>query len=193
MGDKKPEKHQIKSIDQLENMIEAILFVSPSPVSITQLCDILSEKPKIIEGELNKLKEYYLESRGIRIEEYKGRYQITSAPELAETIENYLGQEETTSLSQAAFETLAIVAYRQPISRPEVDEIRGVNSDGVMRNMLNKGLIQEVGRSEGAGRAILYGITTDFLQYFGISSVKDLPPFDSTETINNGKGKILKD
>ena len=96
------EKYQNRLIDQLENKIEAILFVSPSPVSITQLSNILNEKPKIIEEKLNNLKESYLESRGVRIEENKGRYQITSAPELAKTIENYLGQEETTSLSQAA-------------------------------------------------------------------------------------------
>ena len=185
--------NQEKSFNLLKEKIEALLFVSPSPVSIAQLCNILNEKPKIIEGALDKLKEYYLESRGIRIEENKGRFQITSAPELAEIIENYLGQEETTSLSQAALEALAIVAYRQPITRPEIDEIRGVNSDGVMRNLLNKGLIQEVGRSEGVGRAILYGATSDFLQYFGLSSFKELPQFEVTPAENNSNGKILKD
>jgi segregation and condensation protein B len=189
MSDKKQEK----TIDQLENQIEALLFVSPSPVSITQLSNILNEKPKVVEDALRNLKEYYLESRGIRIEENKSRFQITSAPELAEIIENFLGQEENSSLSQAALEALSIVAYRQPITRPEVDEIRGVNSDGVMRNLLNKGLIQEVGRSEGAGRAILYGITSDFLQYFGLSSIKELPQFEVTLAENNGNGKILKD
>jgi len=187
------DKMQEKSFDQLEKYIEALLFVSPSPVSITQLSNILNAKPKTIEEALNNLKEYYLESRGVRIEENKGRFQITSAPELAEIIENYLGQEETTSLSQAALEALAIVAYRQPITRPEIDEIRGVNSDGVLRNLLNKGLIQEVGRSEGAGRAILYGTTSDFLQYFGLSSSKELPQFEVTPAENNGNGKILKE
>ncbi len=184
---------QEKTIGQLEKKIEALLFVSPSPVSITQLSNVLSEKPKAVEEALINLKEYYLGSRGIRIEENKNRFQITSAPELAETIENYLGQEENSSLSQAAMEALSIVAYRQPITRPDVDEIRGVNSDGVMRNLLNKGLIQEIGRSEGAGRAILYGITPDFLQYFGLSSIKELPEFEVTLTENNGNGKILKD
>lgn len=185
--------NQEKSFNLLKEKIEALLFVSPSPVSIIQLCNILNEKPKTIEGALDNLKEYYLESRGIRIEDNKGRFQITSAPELAEIIENYLGQEETTSLSRAALEALAIVAYRQPITRPQIDEIRGVNSDGVMRNLLNKGLIQEVGRSEGAGRAILYGTTSDFLQYFGLSSFKELPQFEVTPAENNSNGKILKD
>jgi len=184
---------QEKTIGKIEEKIEALLFVSPSPVSITQLSNVLNEKPKVIEESLNKLRDYYLESRGLRLEEYKGRFQITSAPEFAGIIENYLGQEETTSLSQAALEALAIVAYRQPITRPEVDDIRGVNSDGVMRNLLNKGLIQEIGRSEGAGRPILYGSTTDFLQYFGLSSIKELPKFETATAELNGNGKILKD
>ena len=90
-------------------------------------------------------------------------------------------------------EALAIVAYKQPITRPDVDEIRGVNSDGVMRNLLNKGLIQELGRAEGAGRAILYGTTPDFLQFFGISSLNELPQFEVFPVDNNGESKILKD
>jgi segregation and condensation protein B len=187
------ENSQEKSKSSLEEKIEALFFVSPSPISITQFSNTLSEKPKTVEEALNHLKEFYQNSRGIRIEENKGRFQITTAPELAEVVENYLGQEETTSLSQAALEALAIVAYRQPITRPDVDEIRGVNSDGVIRNLLNKGLIQEVGRNEGSGRAILYGTTSDFLQYFGLSTLKELPQIDVTPGENNGAVKILKD
>jgi segregation and condensation protein B len=183
----------IENISQLEKQIEALLLVSPSPISITQLSSALNEKSKDVEVAINSLKDYYLESRGIRIEENKGRFQITSAPEHAKIIENYLGQEESTSLSQAALEALSIVAYRQPITRPEVDEIRGVNSDGVMRNLLNKGLIQEIGRNEGAGRPILYGVTNDFLQYFGLASLKELPQFEATPIENGNNGKILKD
>ena len=183
----------IENITQLEKQIEALLFVSPSPISITQLSKALNEKPKDLEVAMNSLKKFYLESRGIRIEENKGRFQITSSPEYAKIIENHLGQEESTSLSQAALEALSIVAYRQPITRPEVDEIRGVNSDGVMRNLLNKGLIQEIGRNESAGRPILYGVTNDFLQYFGLASLKEMPQFEATPTENGNKGKILKD
>jgi segregation and condensation protein B len=188
MSDKLKEK-----FSELEKQIEALLLVSPSPIAITQLSNVLNEKPKDIDEALNFIKDYYLESRGIRIEENKGRFQITSAPEYAKIIENYLGQEESTSLSQAALEALSIVAYRQPITRPEVDEIRGVNSDGVMRNLLNKGLIQETGRNEGAGRPILYGVTNDFLQYFGLASLKELPQFEITPVEKDGNSKILKD
>lgn len=176
----------------LDTIIEAILFVSPSPISTKQFADLLNEKPKAIEEALKSLTEYYL-TRGIRLQVDKGRYQITTAPEYADIVESFLGLEENTTLSQAALEALAIVAYKQPITRPVIDEIRGVNSDGVMRNLLNKGLIQEMGRAEGVGRAILYGTTPDFLQFFGISSINELPKFDLLPGNENGESKILKD
>jgi segregation and condensation protein B len=113
---------------------------------------------------------------------------------MGELIENFLGVEVTTTLSQAALEALAIVAYRQPITRPEIEEVRGVNSDGVVRNLLSKGLIEEVGRREGVGRPVLYATTADFLSYFGLSSLDDLPAFDvmPSETPQNSPA-ILKD
>ncbi len=119
--------------------------------------------------------------RGIRLQRHEGRFQLTTAPEMAEEIEKYLGLEATARLSRAALETLAIIAYRQPITRPGVDAIRGVNSDGVLKSLLSKGLIQEMGRTEGPGRPILYGSTQDFLQHFGIDSLDDLPPFELLE------------
>jgi segregation and condensation protein B len=179
--------------NELKARLEALLFVSPSPISINQLGNYLNEKPRVIEETLKMISTEYKNSRGIRLEEFNGRYQLTSAPEYYSIIEQYLGQEESSTLSQAALESLAIVAYRQPITRPDVDEIRGVNSDGVMRNLLNKGLIQEIGRSEGAGRPILYGTTNDFLEYFGISSLKELPEFESAIDSSVPNGKILKD
>ena len=181
----------MNSIQQkLDVLIETLLFVSPSPISIGQITSILDEKPKAIEEALKNLGTYY-KTRGLRLQEDKGRFQITTAPEYGEIIEKFLGLEENTTLSQAALEALAIVAYKQPITRPDVDEIRGVNSDGVMRNLLNKSLIQELGRVEGAGRAILYGTSSDFLQFFGISSLLELPQFDLIPDNENGETKIL--
>lgn len=178
----------------LKAKIEALLFVSATPISITQLSNYIDEKPRMIEEALKELSEEYKEGHGLRLEEFNGRFQMTSAPELHSSIEKYLGQEETSSLSQAALEALSIVVYRQPVTRPDVDEVRGVNSDGVMRNLLNKGLIQEIGRSEGAGRPILYGTTNEFLQYFGLSSLGDLPQFDEMRKQEiSPNGKILKD
>ena len=88
---------------------------------------------------------------------------------------------------------MAIVTFRQPITRPEIYDIRGVNSDGVVRNLLNKGLIQEIGRSDSVGRPILYGTTEDFLHYFGLSSISELPKFESSSSDSSDNNKILKD
>jgi segregation and condensation protein B len=161
--------------------IEAILFVAPQPVSVLQLAEALATPMVEVEASLKELDRALQIDRGLRLQRHDGRYQLTTAPEMAEEIEKYLGLEATSRLSRAALETLAIVAYRQPITRPGVDAIRGVNSDGVMKSLLSKGLIQEVGRTEGPGRPILYGSTQDFLQHFGINSLDDLPPFELLE------------
>jgi segregation and condensation protein B len=102
-------------------------------------------------------------------------------------VERFLGLEITTYLSQAALETLSIVAYEQPVTRPQVDEIRGVNSDGVMKSLLHKGLIQDIGRADGPGRPILYATTPEFLQQFGINSLEDLPPLKQEEHEQKGE------
>ncbi|HWR65938.1 MAG TPA: SMC-Scp complex subunit ScpB [Bellilinea sp.] len=161
--------------------IEAILFVAPQPVSVLQLAEALATPVVEVEASLKELDRTLQNGRGVRLQRHEGRYQLTTAPEMAEEIEKYLGLEATSRLSRAALETLAIVAYRQPITRPGVDAIRGVNSDGVMKSLLSKGLISEVGRTEGPGRPILYGSTQDFLQHFGINSLDDLPPFELLE------------
>jgi len=181
-----------KSNKEIENKIEALLFVSPTSISVNQLATLMNLKIKIVELAIKNLEISY-KSSGLRLQENKGRYQLTTSPEFSDLIEEYLGLEENTTLSQAALEALAIVAYKQPITRPEVDEIRGVNSDGVMRNLLNKGLIQELGRAEGLGRAILYGTTSEFLQFFGISTLKELPPIELIPETNNREQKVLKD
>ncbi len=95
---------------------------------------------------------------------------------MAEIVERFLGLEATSRLSRAALETLAIVAYQQPVTRPYIEGVRGVSSDGVMKSLLSKGLVQEVGRAEGPGRPILYGTAPDFLQHFGLNSLTELPP-----------------
>jgi segregation and condensation protein B len=125
---------------------------------------------------------------------YAGRVQLTTAPNLAPLIERFLGLEATARLSRAGLETLAIVAYRQPVTRPGIDAIRGVNSDGVLKSLLNKGLVQEMGRAEGPGRPILYGTTSAFLQHFGLSSMDDLPAFVvQEEAASSEDNRLLKD
>jgi segregation and condensation protein B len=128
-----------------------------------------------VEKSLAQLESDYAE-RGVRLQRHRESVQLTTAPELAPDVERYLGLEATSHLSRAALEALAIVAYQQPVTRPQVDSIRGVNSDGVLKSLLNKGLVQEAGRAEGPGRPILYTTTPEFLQHFGLNSLAELPP-----------------
>jgi segregation and condensation protein B len=166
----------------LEASLEALLFVAPAPVTVAQLSEALSLKPQEVEAGLRCLEKTYELGRGLSLQWHAGRVQLTTGPQFSEAVEKFLGLEATARLSRAALEALAIIAYRQPITRPGVDSIRGVNSDGVMKSLLNKGLVQEVGRSEGPGRPILYGTTAEFLQHFGLSSLAELPPFEPVET-----------
>jgi segregation and condensation protein B len=117
----------------------------------------------------------------LRIQTHRSRVQLTTAPELAPLVETFLGLDATSKLSPASLEALSIIAYQQPVTRPQVDAIRGVNSDGVMRSLLAKNLIHESGRAEGPGRPILYGTTAEFLQHFGLASITDLPTLDLSE------------
>jgi segregation and condensation protein B len=105
-------------------------------------------------------------------------------------VERFLGLEATTRLSRAALETLAIIAYQQPVTRPVVDSVRGVNSDGVIKSLLSKGLLQEVGRSEGPGRPILFGTTPEFLQHFGLNSLSELPSLNLPEEESKDVGLL---
>jgi segregation and condensation protein B len=130
---------------------------------------------------------------GIRLMRVKSRVQLTTDATLSKTVEDFLGLESTSTLSQAALETLAIIAYKQPITRPEVDVIRGVNSDGVMRTLLSKGLVEELGRAETPGRPIYYGTSPEFLQYFGLESLETLPFIDFDALEENLNGSAPKD
>lgn len=185
--------NDLKQEKTLPAILEALLFIAVSPVSITQLASALGESEKKVTGALDELDSYYSESRGLELQWHGKKVQLTSSPEFSKIIEDFLEVEVTTTLSQASLEALAIIAYKQSITRPEIDEIRGVNSDGVVRNLLSKGLIEENGRVEGAGRPILYVTTSDFLNYFGLSSLDDLPTFEVQSTDENSAKPILKD
>jgi segregation and condensation protein B len=187
------ESENIVPLD-LPDALEALLFVSAEPVPPAQLSAALNISVAAVEEGLQAL-ESELRTRGLRLQRHGGRVQLTTAPELAELVERFLGLEATSRLSRAAMETLSIIAYQQPVTRPSVDAVRGVSSDGVMKSLLGKGLIQEIGRTEGPGRPILYGTTPDFLQHFGLNSLLELPPLSlpEPETQNgNGHDEALK-
>lgn len=178
--------------------IEVLLFVAPNLTGITQLASFLKIHEEQLITFISVLSKHYLEAHGIRIQVLKNQVQLTTAPEYAQLIEAFLGLETTTRLTQAALEALAIIAYKQPTTRPEIDSIRGVNSDGVIKSLLSKGLIEELGRSDAVGRPIFYGVTAEFLQHFGLSSLEELPKVNFQELENKTispeeSKKILKD
>ena len=177
--------------------IEGLLFVSSGLVSIHQLSKTLEIKEKEVESCLLELENYYkVDGHGLRLMRVKNKVQLTTDPAISETVEKFFGLQAPSTLSQAAHETLAIVAYKQPVTRPQVDVVRGVNSDSVLRNLLFKGLIEELGRADTPGRPIYYGTSPVFLQYFGLESIDDLPfvDFDALEESNhqNGSKEVLK-
>jgi segregation and condensation protein B len=165
--------------DQIIARIEALLFVAGGAVPTIQLATALDLPLRVVENNLDIL-ESRLSSdsppHGLRLQRHQGRVQLTTSPETATDVERFLGLEASSRLSRAALETLAIIAYQQPVIRPEIDAVRGVSSDGVLKSLLSKGLIQEVGRAERPGRPIIYTTTSDFLQYFGLNSLEELPP-----------------
>ncbi len=177
----------------LTAQIEALLFVAPNSVSVGQLAKTLEVSPREIEKGLAEIEAQY-QNRGLSIQRHEGRVRLTTNPKMASIIEHFLGLEAASPLSRAALETLAIIAYQQPVTRPHVDSVRGVNSDSVMKSLLSKGIIQEVGRAEGPGRPILYSTTPEFLGHFGLLSIEELPPLNLEHLIHPDNGtKILKE
>lgn len=164
----------------LTALLEGILFVASGPVSLYRLAKALETTPAGVRGLLLALEEEYA-NRGLRLQWSGNEVQLTTAPEASDVIERFLGLEVSSRLSQAALEVLAVVAYMQPTTRPEIDDIRGVNSDAALRTLLSKGLVEEIGRMETPGRPILYGTTPEFLQHFGLASVEQLPPLADEE------------
>jgi segregation and condensation protein B len=171
--------------------LEAMLFVAPEPVTTAQLATALDVAPSVVERGLNEL-ESSLATRGLRLQRHAGRFQLTTAPQLTELIERFLGLEATTHLSRAALETLAIIVYQQPVTRPQIDSIRGVNSDSMMKSLLSKGLILESGRADGPGRPILYSTTPEFLQHFGLNSTLEMPSLARPEAESDTHDEMLK-
>jgi segregation and condensation protein B len=161
-------------------LLESLLFVASGPVPPSRLAAALEVSPATVQELLRELEADY-SRRGLRLQWSGGAVQLTTAAEAGAAVERFLGLELTTRLSQAALEVLAIVAYLQPATRPQIDQLRGVNSDGALRSLLSKGLIEEIGRLEKPGRPILYGTTPDFLQSFGLGALTEMPPLDDEE------------
>lgn len=164
----------------LPSRLEALLFVAQEPTRITDLARSLEATPSQVGRGLDEL-EASLAERGLQLQRLGDRVQLTTRPAAAADVERFLGLELSSRLSPAALETLALIAYNQPITRPAIEAVRGVSSDTVLRSLQSKGLIQEVGRLDQAGRPILYGTTFEFLQHFGLQSLEELPPLPEVE------------
>jgi segregation and condensation protein B len=162
---------------ELARLIESLLFVASSPASVAQLAQALAVGEADVEPALERLAEACIsQRRGLMVQRKGDRVQLVTVPDAGPYIERFLGLDLTAKLSQAALESLALIAYRQPITRAQIEAVRGVNCDGVLRTLLARGLVEPVGRLDQAGRPFLYGTTFQFLQYFGIEDLEQLPP-----------------
>ncbi|MEW9105495.1 SMC-Scp complex subunit ScpB [Paenibacillus sp.] len=170
----------------LKSIIEGLLFMAGDEgLNIKQISEITEQRPEVIEEAVNDLRADFKRSkRGLQIVAIAGMYELATLPEHAPYFERMAYSPSRSSLSQAALETLSIVAYRQPITRVEIEEIRGVKSDRAIQTLTNKGLIEEVGRAEAIGRPILYGTTKSFLDYFGLATLKELPDSSAFEQMD---------
>ena len=162
----------------LKTIIEAILFASDEPVSDDRLADAAGEDVTVgaVRGAVGELQsDYAAAGRGFTIEEIAGGWQLLTRPEFNKYLRKLVKARLEARFTQAALETLSIIAYKQPVTRAEVEDIRGVACSDMIRTLMEKGLVRVVGRSDQLGHALLYGTTRKFLTSFGLSSVKDLP------------------
>lgn len=170
-----------------KQVIEALLFVSEPPVSVESIGLVLEDlDPAAIRKAVEELKkEYEAANRSLVIQEVAGGYQMTTSPVYAPWLRKFLKKSHGERLSGPSLETLAIIAYKQPVTRQEIEFIRGVNVEGVLKALLEKGLLRIQGRKEIIGRPLLYGTTREFLEYFGLNTLEELPPIE--EFVHQGE------
>lgn len=163
-------------MSELRRQIEAILFVAGEPVPLQQIAEVTETSRETVGAELAALaEEYTANGRGIAVREVAGGWRMYTDPSVQAYVERFVLNVQQPRLTQAALETLSVVAYKQPVSRVQVSQIRGVDSDGVLATLQGRGLVGETGRDEGPGQAILYGTTPLFLERMGLRSLDDLP------------------
>ncbi|KAJ51458.1 segregation and condensation protein B [Clostridium tetanomorphum] len=185
------EMEQVSVKNRLISVIESLLFVSGEPLKAKEIANILECDVKFIRDLINEMKKIYkAEDRGIVVIEIDDSYALATKKENSEFIEKLLKTNVRQTLSQAALEALAIIAYKQPITRIDIDDIRGVKSDRAIQTLLEKKLIKECGRLDVPGRPILYGTTEEFLKHFGLENLNQMP---SLEDILNNFGDKVND
>lgn len=178
----------MKLNQSLMSQLESLLFIAGDEgLSFASLLKFTEHSEDEVKFHLDAMMENYKqdEARGIELVILASNYQFVTKRQNAEVIQRMVDTTHSTSLSQAAMEVLAIVAYNQPITRVEIDEIRGVKSDSAVQTLVSRVLIKEVGRAEGTGRAILYGTTPEFMQVFGLQNLSDLPPLPESNELED--------
>jgi segregation and condensation protein B len=177
------------SLDQQEikSILESVLFVAHDPITLDRLTAVIEGPPRAMVFEALKTlqNEYEQEGRGLRLAEVAGGFLLVTRPEYAPYIKRLNKSKSITKLSRSALETLAIISYKQPIIRAEIEKIRGVETSGVLRTLLDQKLVRIVGRQEVPGRPILYGTSKQFLQRFGLMDLRDLPPLKEFQALGN--------
>ncbi|MCF7805419.1 MAG: SMC-Scp complex subunit ScpB [Candidatus Marinimicrobia bacterium] len=183
------------AVDHYVSVVEALLFASENPVSAGKIRGCFDEGEDVpVESIVEELNTHYDETeRAFFIMEVAGGYQLVTRKEFEPYVKQLYVSSSRMRLSQAALETLAIVAYKQPVSRPDIDSIRGVNSDGVLRTLLERNLIDIKGREDAPGRPLLYATSDEFLRYFGLKSIKDLPKLKEIDELTLESEDIPED
>lgn len=167
--------------------LEAVLFVATAPLSVRRLAEVLELEVPLVEAALAQLQVRLDETRGLELRRVAGGYQLVTRAAHAAAVAR-LGPVRRVSLSSAALEVLAVIAYRQPVTRAEIEAVRGVNSESTIRTLLDYGLIEEAGRKDAPGRPILYATTQRFLETFGLNDVSELPPLEAIGGDGDGRG-----
>ena len=178
---------QPRSISEIVSIAEALIFVSDEPITVKILADVLEEDRETVEAAVEELKQEYEEREGgLQLREIAGGWQISTRTEYHEEIRKFLKTRPSAKLSLAALETLAVIAYKQPVTVPEILEIRGVQSASAIKTLLDKKLITAKGRKETVGRPMMYGTSKDFLMQFGLKDLSELPSIEDFEDLAQG-------
>jgi len=178
------EEKKPRGISEVVSIIEALVFVADEPITVKTLSDVLDEDRETIEAAVEELKrEYEIREGGLQLREIAGGWQISTRTEFHDEVRKYLKTRPNARLSLAALETLAVIAYKQPVTVPEILEIRGVQSASAIKTLLDKKLITGKGRKETVGRPMLYGTSKDFLIQFGLKDLSELPSIEDFEDL----------
>jgi len=181
-------------MEELRRIIEALLFAAPEPLTMSRIKAIVpgTEAGDIMESIEELRKQYEEDARAFQIVEVANGWQLTSKPDYAVWVDKLFESRGKAKLSRAALETLAVVAYKQPVVRSTIESIRGVSVDSVLRTLMERDLVRMVGRADGPGRPLLFGTTKEFLLRFGISRISDLPKLDEIEDLTGEKAALVE-